>query len=385
MRRTVAAKTAAAAACTASSPPPSSLRLRRSGKNLGRHVQGSHCRSLATTATAAAGAGAGAASDASASTSASASSSASSPGGYAPPFKPGQSPVYDAAVAYLKEHSKRKEAQIGDVRKQLDEQRAAGGSSASLQQLQQKLLSLEIAKDVSDPETVWRFRHGQGDMSQPVYRYLAEQAWRNNGSLGILMQRLTQMHVITDLLGTFDPDADLGILVEGGEVEPGSYLKPLQTVLQPELRVQVFHPEERLYTLLLVDPDSPDPENDSFKTVLHFASSDIPLSSTSSRITLQSGTTLLPWAPPHPERGTPYHRYTFVLYEQSQSSTAAGPSTLRDLPAAHSDVFDIRSFARENGLIPRAASFFRGIWDEDVTTIFKDQLNREEPRFGHRS
>ena len=42
------------------------------------------------------------------------------------------------------------------------------------------------------------------------------------------MQRLTQMHVITDLLGTFEPDADLGILVEGGEVEPGSYLQPLQ-------------------------------------------------------------------------------------------------------------------------------------------------------------
>lgn len=42
------------------------------------------------------------------------------------------------------------------------------------------------------------------------------------------MQRLTQMHVITDLLGTFDPDADLGILVDEGEVEPGSYLKPLQ-------------------------------------------------------------------------------------------------------------------------------------------------------------
>ena len=161
MRRTIAAKSAAAAACTASSSS-SSLRLRRSGKNLGRHVQGSHRRSLATTATAAAGAGA--ASDTSASTSASASSSASSPGGYAPPFKPGQSPVYDAAVAYLKEHSQRKEAQIGDVRKQLDEQRGAGGSSSALQQLEQKLFALQIAKDVSDPETVWRFRHGQGQL-----------------------------------------------------------------------------------------------------------------------------------------------------------------------------------------------------------------------------
>ena len=27
-----------------------------------------------------------------------------------------------------------------------------------------------------------------GDMSQPVYRYLAEQAWRNDGSLGILVR-----------------------------------------------------------------------------------------------------------------------------------------------------------------------------------------------------
>ena len=205
MRRTAAATNAPVCAVSSSS---SSARLRRSGKNLGRHVPGSHRRDLGTTAMTAA-------SNASASSSASAAASTPSPGGYASPFKPGQSPVYDAAVAYLKEHSKRKEAQIGDVRKQLQELRGAGGSSASSTQLEHKLLGLEIAKAVNDPETVWRFRHGQGqlpcswqhglwkvsraspnltcralisgDMSQPVYRYLAEQAWRNDGSLGVLV------------------------------------------------------------------------------------------------------------------------------------------------------------------------------------------------------
>ena len=36
------------------------------------------------------------------------------------------------------------------------------------------------------------------------------------------------------------------------------------------MTVTVFHPETRYYTLLLVDPDVPDPETRGFTTYLHW-------------------------------------------------------------------------------------------------------------------
>lgn len=84
------------------------------------------------------------------------------------------------------------------------------------------------------------------DMSKSVFRYIAEEAWRTEGRLGILvrvtiihlcircscyvpqMQRIEQMNIISDLLGVIDPDADLQVLVDGGEVIPGAYLLPQQ-------------------------------------------------------------------------------------------------------------------------------------------------------------
>lgn len=84
-----------------------------------------------------------------------------------------------------------------------------------------------------------------GSMSEPVMRYMAEQAWRKDGRLGILvdalcitalftnsqqyvllqMQRVTQMHIVPDLLAIIDPDVDMSISVkEGRSVVPGSYL-----------------------------------------------------------------------------------------------------------------------------------------------------------------
>jgi large subunit ribosomal protein L35 len=38
----------------------------------------------------------------------------------------------------------------------------------------------------------------------------------------------------------------------------------------PRLYVNVFHPEERLYTLVMVDPDVPDSESQSYTTYLHW-------------------------------------------------------------------------------------------------------------------
>lgn len=111
------------------------------------------------------------------------------------------------------------------------------------------------------------------------------------------------MNVVPDLLAEIDPDLDLRLLLNEVDIEPGSFLDPSkvscpthawtymtptpkkrqgrvlmhttcshrQTITAPQIKVQVYHPEERLYTLLMVDPDSPHPERKTFKTQCHWA------------------------------------------------------------------------------------------------------------------
>ena len=84
-----------------------------------------------------------------------------------------------------------------------------------------------------------------GDMSKAVFRYLAESEWRKEGRLGTLvcscpiscclllndlpqMQRVTQMDIVPDVLPRIDPDVDLQIWHNGGEVVPGSMVEASQ-------------------------------------------------------------------------------------------------------------------------------------------------------------
>src|SRR5258708_4459361 len=99
-------------------------------------------------------------------------------------------------------------------------------------------------------------------MSKPIYRYFEERRWREKGRLDLLV-----------------------------------------------------------YTLVMVDPDVPDPENLIYKQFLHWVVPKIPLSA------LQSGKNVplpenhpVPWIPPHPTNGTKYHRYVIFLFQNPDSN-----------------------------------------------------------------
>lgn len=101
------------------------------------------------------------------------------------------------------------------------------------------------------------------DMSKAVNRYLAEQAWRDNGDLGVLvsymsqqvvaqvltdsirpskMQRVSQMSIVPDILGRLEPKADLRVVLKDTSMEPGSFLEPSQ--VRPTGRISLaksFH------------------------------------------------------------------------------------------------------------------------------------------------
>jgi len=95
------------------------------------------------------------------------------------------------------------------------------------------------------------------------------------------MERVYQMHVVPDVIPTINPTIDLHVIVDplkktsiprDPSVEPGIFLPTAevrslpcgwyrspnifhsQTIQQPRVQATVFHPETRLYTLLVIDP-----------------------------------------------------------------------------------------------------------------------------------
>ncbi|GAA5991045.1 hypothetical protein JCM10908_006515 [Rhodotorula pacifica] len=279
---------------------------------------------------------------------------------YQPPVKAGSLPAYDAALEYIQQDRENK-------LKQLEQLKQSGAE-------QEAIDKLEVEAWSNDPETRWRAKNGAGDMSKPVYRHLAERKWRKEGDLAILMQRVTQMHVTPDLLAEIQPQADVRIQVDGETIEPGVFTAPARTRDGFQVTAQVFHPEERLYTLLVVDPDVPDELNQTFTTFAHWLVPNVPLSAISSALSLDTLPATLSYVPPHPQNGTPYHRYTTLLLEQpSKLELAQEPERLG---------FSVREFVKEHGLKPAGVSFFRQKWDEDVSAIYNEVLDAPEPRYG---
>ncbi|KAI5121147.1 hypothetical protein M0805_007145 [Coniferiporia weirii] len=324
-----------------------------------------------------------------------------------PPMKPGLLPVYDEALKLISEDSARLRAELAEVRaraveveKALESEGKEGETREALEEelraLRKKVGILEIQCDINRPSVRWSAANGMADLTKPVYRRLVEQKWRNYGTLDLLMERIYQMSVVPDLLPSVRPTIDLRLSFpeppplstylrtrtkrKYKPVEPGIYLAPEQTRRAPRLYTSVFHPETRYYTLVLVDADVPDPENESFTTYLHWLQPNIPLSaSTCGHLVAHPHTR---YVPPHPQRGSPYHRYCVFLLphvnaEQKINVAAVGDGERRG--------FDLRAFCEEHGLDAGqggAAHMWREVWDETVSDIYKHTLKQAEPRYG---
>ncbi|CAE6532052.1 unnamed protein product [Rhizoctonia solani] len=276
---------------------------------------------------------------------------------YQRPLPPGKLPVYDLAVELLKKDSAEKKALL---EKETDPA---------------KKTKLEILSNINLPEVRWNFAQGQCDLSQPVHRHLLEQNWRQKGTLDLLMERVHQMKVIPDILPSFHPTVDLHVsFSEGEDVVPGVFLPVKSTLRAPSITAQVYHPEERLYTLLVVDPDAPDPTTRSFSTYLHAFQPNIPLSVNKTQISLptapEASETSLPFIPPHPQNGTPYHRYTTLLLPQTSELSV----DVSKLPRENFDVrgaYEQYEFTSGGGI-----HMFRENWDETVGLVYKKILGK---------
>ncbi|KAI0063088.1 PEBP-like protein [Artomyces pyxidatus] len=253
---------------------------------------------------------------------------------------------------------------------------------------------------VNLPDVRWKAANGLADMNQKVYRHLIEQRWREEGALDLLMERLHQMHVIPDAVSSFHPSVDLRVNFPEPPpadvyrrtrikrryqpVEPGVLLLNEQTRKPPHLYTTVFHTDTRLYTLMMVDLDVPDEANESFTTYLHWLQPNIPLSATTP-FPLPMPNAHVPYVPPHPARGTPYHRYVLLLLPHATPAARVDPGQVERRGFNVREFVDVHGLGLGKGIGEPGgggAHMWRSIWDEESSRIWREVLKQPEPRFG---
>ncbi|WVF67337.1 hypothetical protein IAT40_002089 [Kwoniella sp. CBS 6097] len=320
------------------------------------------------------------------------SSASSSSSSWEPAIPAGTSPAYDAALSFLSEHQEATLLKLRRLQSKVD-----SSNPESNPELLRRIDQLEVDAYANDPaiRRVFRETGGKGEMDKTIYRWLAEQKWKKEGGLDLLMQRVLQMNVVPDLLPEIPPTAPLALTLNGSYIEPGSVQKPSIFQNPPSLKSQIFHHPsypttstpnpEALHTLLVIDPDSPSHETHSFAQRSHYLKTDIPLSVTSGEVDLfdsSVGSEVLKWEPPAPEQGTPKHRYIFLLFRQSSSATSSSNSR---------ENFDLRGYMSERGLTASdlvGINMFRSAWsaeeDQFINSVFVEHRGVEggAPVFG---
>ncbi|KAL4771879.1 phosphatidylethanolamine-binding protein [Aspergillus nidulans var. acristatus] len=254
-----------------------------------------------------------------------------------------------------------------------EEERTKHSTYSRLRALEVHLDRLKVLADINDPLVKKKFEDGQGDMSKPIYRYLADQKWREYRRK-ILVQRITQMKVIPDVLPHCDPIVDTKLYFGRKAVPPGEFVNSQVSSVPPKLDIQVFDGENRLVTIAVVDSDVPNVEEDSFDYMMHYLAVNIPISALNTKVDLSQLSTesqvVLPWLPPVAQKGSPYHRLSLFVMEQKDNT----PLDFAAVKAKETDRHNklLRTLQARYHLKPIGAHLFRTIWDDDTRDVMKE-------------
>lgn len=209
-------------------------------------------------------------------------------------------------------------------------------------------------------------------MSKPIYRYLADRKWREYRRK-ILVQRITQMKVIPDVLPHCDPIVDTKLYFKRNQIQPGQFVNAQVSATAPKLDVQLFDGGEKLVTIAVIDSDVPNVEKDGFDFKMHYLAVNVPISATSSKVDLSQLSTesqvVLPWLPPVAQKGSPYHRLSLFILEQKDSK----PLDFAAVQAKETerDNLLLRTLQARYHLKAIGAHLFRSQWDETTFEVMK--------------
>ncbi|KAL3451812.1 phosphatidylethanolamine-binding protein [Aspergillus insuetus] len=261
---------------------------------------------------------------------------------------------------------------IARIRALPEEELSKQSNVARLKALELHLENLKVQADINDPLVKKKFEDGQGDMSKPIYRYLADRQWREYRRK-ILVQRITQMKVIPDVLPHCEPALDTKLYFGRKPVPPGEFVDAAVSSTPPKLDIQMFEGGEKLVTIAVVDSDVPNVETDSFDYRMHYLAVNIPISALNTKVDLSQlsadSQVILPWLPPVAQKGSPYHRLSLFILEQKDSKPL-------DFAAVKSRETDrdntlLRTLQARYHLKAIGAHLFRSIWDETTLEVMK--------------
>uniref|UniRef100_A0A7S2XZZ8 Phosphatidylethanolamine-binding protein n=1 Tax=Fibrocapsa japonica TaxID=94617 RepID=A0A7S2XZZ8_9STRA len=156
------------------------------------------------------------------------------------------------------------------------------------------------------------------------------------------MQCSLEIPGITDVVDEFTPEFDITLKYGPDEVYNGQEMRPYEAAAEPFLSFPGEAGE--LYTIIMVDPDAPSPENPRYGEWLHWIVSNVPGGKNSA-----AGDTVMEYMGPSPPYGK--HRYEFFVFKQNGYMHLDTPSTRAQ--------FKTRSYALKFGLgHPIAGMFF---------------------------
>lgn len=208
-------------------------------------------------------------------------------------------------------------------------------------------------------------------MNRPIYRYLADRGWREY-KRKVLVQRITQMSVVPDVLPHIDPTADVKLSFGKRNVQSGDFVDSRVSEIRPHFKVQVFDKDERLVTIAVIDSDVPNVEIDAFDFRCHYLAANIPLSPTSNAISLarlsKTDNVVFDWLPPHAQKGSPYHRLSIFVLQQPHGKSL----DIEDVQKRYQrHGFNLRSFIDVQRVKPIGVQLFRSQWDEGTAGVMK--------------
>lgn len=200
------------------------------------------------------------------------------------------------------------------------------------------------------------------------------------------MQRLTQMNVVPDVLREINPTVDVDLSFHRLSVHPGDFVTSTMSQYPPRITIQPFNGGRRLVTILMIDPDVPNVETDSFNSRGHFVAVNVPISPTQTVISTSDipdveampneampskGQLLEQWKPPFAQKGSPYHRLCLLILEQSDEKPVDGMTVKKALLSDQKNTLDFsaKRLISRYGMVPVGAFLFRTRWDEGTDAL----------------
>lgn len=254
-----------------------------------------------------------------------------------------------------------------------------------------ELEKLLAAAEKLNPEVLYntRFSPESVDRSQPVYRQFLQKKWEEY-ALMVTMQRLEQLSVIPDTLPTLEPKVDVRVqfghnsLAEFGDwIIPGTRLPAFAVSKPPTIEIQEFdssdHPSG-LYSVVVVNPDVPDLETNSYKTSLNYGLFNVPLNYVDNTISpakllANPQWTFQQYVPLLPEKNIPSQRACLWVFRQ--------PEEMKEMRKYDEQNFDIRAFTKQNDLTAVGAHVWRQDFDRSVGKI-REEYGLPQGKVFHR-